>query len=440
MDFATKIRLLLLGGILANLVPVALMAVAVTTKSSHWTELAIAAVVILNFIYFKHLWRVLQYEVLEPMQRLRRLKGEAEVTANSRLIDLEQQLTASFKELSQRERLIADYASDIICSLDEHLKISAVNPAVYHQWGYAPGGLTGKEILRFIYPDDVASLQRELFIAREKGNGSCEARLVSAEGELVDLDCQIEWSETSKTYFCAMKNITDRKNLERTKSEFNAMISHDLRSPLSSVKITIDVLTERLSSQDGPEARMLLSAGRSVNRVLGLVGQLLDIERAEAGALELNLTEVRIDALFADVLLAVEPLAQQKGTPLEVRSSSATVVGDHDRLVQVLINLVSNSVKFTDAGKGIRLYVSEAPDHITITVADQGRGIPKAKQKAIFDRFQQVYSSDANKGTGLGLPICKTLVELHGSKLSIVSEEGQGSFFSFKLPRAEASQ
>lgn len=372
------------------------------------------------------------------MQRLRRLKGEADVSSNNRLLDLEQ-LVASFKELSQRERLIADYSSDIIVSLDEHLKISAVNPAVYYQWGYAPGGLSGKEILRYIYPDDVTAFQRELHITREKGTGSCEARLVTAEGDLVDLECQAEWSETSSTYFCAFKNITDRKTLERTKSEFNAMISHDLRSPLASVKITIDLLSERLAGQDGAESRMLASAGRSVNRLLGLVGQLLDIERAEAGALELDLKDVRIDALFADVLLAVEPLAQQKGLMLEVRSSPAIVVGDHDRLLQVLINLVSNSVKFTDTGKGIRLYVSEAPDHITITVADQGRGIPKAKQKAIFDRFQQVRSSDANKGTGLGLPICKTLVELHGSKLAIVSEEGQGSFFSFKLQRAEAS-
>lgn len=137
---------------------------------------------------------------------------------------------------------------------------------------------------------------------------------------------------------------------------------------------------------------------------------------------------------------AVRAFAEQNGIRLEMVHTNASVYADGDRLVQVIVNLVSNAVKFSPKGQTVTVAVSEIPNWIEVKVIDRGRGIPPKYKNLLFQRFQQVEASDARKkgGTGLGLAICKGIIEAHGGTIGVESEEGKGSVFWFKIPPSQA--
>ena len=132
------------------------------------------------------------------------------------------------------------------------------------------------------------------------------------------------------------------------------------------------------------------------------------------------------------------PLAQEAGIAVEVSHPSGEVEGDGDRLVQVIVNLLSNALRFSPRGSTVRLRAWETPDEIEVQVEDQGRGIPSSHRGAIFERFRQVEPSDAagQRGAGLGLAIARSIVEMHGGRIGVESEPGRGSTFWFRIPRA----
>lgn len=232
-------------------------------------------------------------------------------------------------------------------------------------------------------------------------------------------------------------DISERKRLEKLKQDFLAMVSHDLRSPLTAMKLSYDLMEMGSFGELPPRMLKKVKAdNQNCGRLISMINDLLDVEKMEAGCFDVVLEATNYHAVVDKTMAAVENLAEKAGLVMETQDENITFIADPDRIIQTLINLVSNAIKFSPAGSKVSITASRESDWIIFRVSDQGRGIPEEKRLAIFDKFRQVEANDARKkgGTGLGLAICKGIVESHGGVIGVDSEEGKGSTFWFKLP------
>jgi signal transduction histidine kinase len=228
------------------------------------------------------------------------------------------------------------------------------------------------------------------------------------------------------------------KILDELKSEFVSMASHELRSPLSSMKMGVStVLNEMVGPLNDEQKMMLAIAERNIERLTNLTTDLLDLTKIEAGQLDLMLADNDLQELAGEVVRADQPAAEEKGVSLELVSPGGNVVArcDWDRMYQVLQNLVSNALRFTDEGK-VTVSVGLDGDYLKASVADTGVGIAPGAINTVFEKWSQAHSeTDSDKrGTGLGLAICKGIVEAHRGSITVKSEPEEGTTFSFLIP------
>jgi signal transduction histidine kinase len=221
--------------------------------------------------------------------------------------------------------------------------------------------------------------------------------------------------------------------------EFLSMIVHDLKTPLATLKVNLHMMTaDGFRSEDTIER--VLRAQRSISRMINMIAQLLDFERIDSGMLAVQPVSTLLQTAIDSSIDLVVDLADEKNVVIRSQACNLSVFADEDRLVQIIVNLLSNAIKFSSGHGSVRLTVDDYPDSICINISDDGPGIPLSAQGKIFDRFVQlpIQSGSRVPGTGLGLPICKYLVERHGGIIGVDSEEGRGSRFWFTLPK-EAS-
>jgi PAS domain S-box-containing protein len=240
--------------------------------------------------------------------------------------------------------------------------------------------------------------------------------------------------------FIGVQNdITDRKEAEKAISEFYSKISHELRTPLSSIRTALSLLEE---GTGGPlttdSVKLVEIAGRNTSRLLRLVNDILDFRKIEAGKMKLRLEETAPLDLIEQVLGELEATAAERHITFEVNlNCDDTMKVDRDRLAQVLSNLTANAIKFSPVNGKVRIQtVKNREGFICFRVIDRGPGIAKKDFGKLFQKFQQIDSSDKRLpgGTGLGLSISKSLVEIHGGEIGVDSKVGRGSTFWFEIP------
>jgi signal transduction histidine kinase len=222
------------------------------------------------------------------------------------------------------------------------------------------------------------------------------------------------------------------------KSQFLANMSHELRTPLNAILGYTELIIDNLYGEVPVKMKGVLERVQSNGRhLLGLINDVLDLSKIEAGQLTLSLTDYSITDVVQTVLSAVEPLASGKHLALksELAPNLPRVRGDERRIAQVLLNLVGNAIKFTDAGE-VAVRASTANGSFTLAVCDTGPGISESDQDRIFEEFQQADTSITKKagGTGLGLAISKRIVEMHGGRIRVESAIGKGSTFFVTVP------
>lgn len=226
------------------------------------------------------------------------------------------------------------------------------------------------------------------------------------------------------------------KKFDQLKSEFVSMVSHELRTPLTIIKESMSQLLEE-GSTSAEERQMLLNmAINNINRLANMINNLLDLSKIEAGKIELHKQNFNLVKLAQDVCRNFEVAARKKGLSVRTRSSEdpIEIYADADKLTQVFLNLIGNSIKFVEEGS-IEVSLVKEAGQVVCTVADTGPGISKDDLQKVFSRFQQFGHKDAGvKGTGLGLSICKGLVDLHQGNIWVESELGKGTRFIFTLP------
>lgn len=240
----------------------------------------------------------------------------------------------------------------------------------------------------------------------------------------------------------------ERRNLEveradRLKSEFLASMSHELRTPLHTIIGFSELLSEEISGQLNQKQRRFVEHIHGDSKhLLELINDILDLSKIESGTVELRRGRFESSTEIAEVLDSIRPSAENKG--IELRSSIEgrwPVDADKLRFREVLLNLLSNALKFTPSGGSITVEIGDADNgaFCCISVQDTGIGIAAGEEESIFDKFYQVGSTTkgVREGTGLGLTITRHIVELHGGRIRVESEPGKGSRFSFTMPRAE---
>lgn len=268
-----------------------------------------------------------------------------------------------------------------------------------------------------------------------------EARLKRRDGSQkeIPVDMSVAQFETAqgKGYVVNIVDVSDRYEIERLKQDFLSMVSHDLRTPLTSIGIFL----QTINSEDPPclaerFRESALNSEKEVGRLIRMVTGLLDIARIRSGKLELNKKAFDLDPFFQTMSHNLAPLAEKHGIDLVFPSVSDFVVADKDRIYQVLENLIGNAIKFSPAGASVIVEVKQKAHCTYFAVEDSGPGIPHDKKELIFERFGQVSLEDATVkgGTGLGLAICKLIVEQHGGEIGVDSPSCGGSRFWFTLP------
>ncbi|MBY0552257.1 MAG: HAMP domain-containing histidine kinase [Candidatus Obscuribacterales bacterium] len=273
-------------------------------------------------------------------------------------------------------------------------------------------------------------------------NQITEAKLIPSEPSANPVPVDISLAEFSgpagSGFILNVLDITDRHEVEKLKEDFLAIVSHDLKTPLSSIGLFLSDLRSLEPNQAlSPEQRVVAVAMEAeVERLIRLVVALLDMARIRSGRLLLTKKSVPLPRLLEQLQQGTAKLAQRKSVSVTVKAPDDFVIVDEDRIYQVLDNLVGNAIKFSNPGEVVSVEALTVPSGIRIEVRDTGPGIPIEKCEQIFERYQQVSIEDSTVrgGTGLGLAICKLIIEQHGGSIGVESEPGKGSCFWFLIP------
>jgi two-component system, NtrC family, sensor histidine kinase KinB len=248
-----------------------------------------------------------------------------------------------------------------------------------------------------------------------------------------DEDPRIQW---------ILRDITERKNLDRLRDDLTSMIYHDLRSPLANVISSLDVLDTMLADSPDRTARSLVAiATRSTERIQRLTSSLLDINRLELGQTVGMRQPAGVEALIAEALEIVQAIAENKNQAIVVSIPPhlPSVLVDDDMVRRILTNLLENAIKYSPSASQIAVGGDLDGDWVHLWIQDNGPGIPASEHERIFDKFSRLEDNNLSKGFGLGLTYCRLAVQAHGGRIWVESEPGKGSRFTFTLPVAPES-
>lgn len=239
-----------------------------------------------------------------------------------------------------------------------------------------------------------------------------------------------------------MRDITARKKVEMLKSEFVSTVSHELRTPLTSIRGSIGIILGGAVGEVNDNLKnMLMIAYNNCERLVGLINDILDVEKIESGKIDFQLTNIDLNKLIKDAIIANRPYADKFGITLasQLIEKNIYVRGDYNRLMQVLTNLISNAVKFSFAKGEVLISTSTEYQRVRVMVTDFGEGVPKDFRKHIFAKFSQADSSAIRKqgGSGLGLSIAKAIIEKLNGSIDYVCNKKTGTTFYFELPILE---
>lgn len=240
---------------------------------------------------------------------------------------------------------------------------------------------------------------------------------------------------------CAISDITEQERLDQLKNEFVSMVSHELRTPLTSIKGYVDMVIDGEAGTTNTEQDMYLHIVRSnTDRLINLVNDLLDISRIESGKITLRLSDVPLQEVVRSVILSLKKQldAKDMNPTIDMPEKPVMVSADRDRITQVLFNLLSNACNYSPRGASVNIKLVKTDNQVQVDITDTGIGISPEDQARIFTRFYRVDNSMTRQvgGTGLGLHVAKSIIEMHGGRIWVRSEVGKGSTFSFTLPMA----
>ncbi|MDP8217718.1 MAG: ATP-binding protein, partial [Candidatus Theseobacter exili] len=378
------------------------------------------------------------------------LTGQFEIVLEKRINDATNELQKKNQIISQdKERmdLILKNVADGVVVVDEAGKVVFMNKPAEGLLGSSFGEKGGVDSEIELNNEQMITLFKDMESEDASGwTGEIEIQSNPDVSKTLRASAGVIQNQDGKTVgmVSVLHDVTKQKELNQFKNEIITNVSHELRNPLNSLKQTISLFLDGVLGNMSEEHRRYLSiADRGVDRLTRMVNDLLDLSKIEAGKMLLKKDECIIADVISDAIAEMKPWADAKSLDLRLHEAPDinSIIVDRDRIIQVFVNLISNSIKFTDKGGKIDVSIirgtdDEGKDLVLFKVEDNGIGIPLKDLDKVFEKYHHLASSTSMlvKGTGLGLPIAKEIIQLHGGKIQVESEEGKGTVISFSLP------
>jgi PAS domain S-box-containing protein len=342
-------------------------------------------------------------------------------------------------EKRELERTLQGMLAGVLV-VDSDTRVRLMNSAAKHMFGIPTEDGTGKPLAQVIRDEEVHDLIRSCLSGNAEA--SAELSVYSPEERIFQVQTALLKGESNDVsgVVATFNDITELRSVERMKSEFVSTVSHELRTPLTSIKGFIRTLIEDSDGYYDRDTQMEFYRiiDTECDRLVRLISDLLNLSRIESGrALELVLTEVDLAEVINQVVDSQRSYTNTHEFEIVVQDDLPALVADRDKVDQVLTNLLSNAIKYSPDGGKITVHAREVDDKIAVSVTDEGLGIPEEHIARLFTRFHRVDSRDSRKqyGTGIGLYLVKHLVEAHHGEVSVESKLGEGSTFTFVLPK-----
>ena len=364
-----------------------------------------------------------------------------------------------------RFRSLAQNSSDVITIVNRDFRITYQSSAVTRVFGFEPSEIVGRPLTDWLHPDDVAAFHALLrsVLAGGQDTRLVECRLRHHDGSWRDVETAVNNLVDDPSVNGVVMNtrdISDRKRaerelretlgreqemreslqeLDRIKTDFVSSVSHELRTPLSSILGYVEMLADgSCGSLVDEQTRLLGVVDRNARRLQVLIEDLLIMSRVESGTFRLSVGPVSIADVIEGAQQAVLPdlLVRDLDVTIDVSPDLDPIQGDAGQLDRVIINLLTNAIKFTPDGGRIAISALRQGDTVVIRVVDTGMGIPEDEQERVFERFFRSSSAQrlAVPGTGLGLSITRSIIEKHGGTITVSSHPGEGTAFTVTLP------
>ena len=390
--------------------------------------------------------------VAQAMTRGRELDEIREITAGvgepaddfaARTRRLRERAEAAEFEAGQLRRdaaSLADLISVGIVHVDDDGRVDMANAAAHAFLDRAAGSMVGRTTIEAFVDRRVEAIVAE---ARDRGSASGDVIVRHAEGRTLTVRAR---RSPIRGVWIALEDVSELRRLQQIRAEFIDNLSHELRTPLTTLGLLAETLSrEAEQAGEGVPARMRDRIGKievETGHLVQMVTELLDLSRIESGAAVVHLDDVDLGRLARQSTERLRLFAERQGATLrvEIPDGLPAVRGDEARLGQVFVNLLHNAVKFSPTGGDVVIRARRDGREVIASVEDHGVGVPRASLGRVFERFYKVDRARVRGGgTGLGLAIARHVVQQHGGRIWVESEEGSGSTFSFALPIADES-
>ncbi len=355
--------------------------------------------------------------------------------------------TTSLQVLADHHQSLLDSLGEGVMGIGEDGLITFVNPAAVRILGAGAVGLLGRRSCAFTC---ISSEPHRACILDEVRLGGSTTRLTDEQFQRVDgshFPVEVTAAPQARVgvtegVVLVFRDVSEKHAVTRMKTEFVSAVSHELRTPLTAIHGALELLSDgSVGELSSPAERMVATAMRGSSRLTRLVSDIIDVERLESGTFAMDASERDLAPIVEAAVSGLRVIADQSGVRVVLKLTPSMAICNADRITQAVVNLVGNAVKFSPAGGTVRILVEPAGHEVHFSVSDEGRGIPTANLELIFERFHQVFQTDASEksGSGLGLAITKSIIERHGGRLWVESAVGHGSTFEFTLPAAVPS-
>ena len=403
--------------------------------------------VVFAILLFCYITRSISQRISQLQKNVDNLLIGRALTASISGDDEISQLDRKFRKMAneinravQAEQAIVTTAPDPIMTLSSAYRIEKANLAAITLWNTTEEAIIGKRFSELVSEECFSILNSSLDQARSESQGISIDTTIDANGEQKYINFSVSWSPEFSLYTCIIRDLSERKKAEELRDQVVAMISHDLRSPLNTIGFLCELLKNgkggTLSSR-GEGA--LKQAELSFRQMLGLVNDLLDLEKAAAGMMELQSENLAFRELLSLALAATEGGAKQANLTITVSNEELMLWCDRVKMERVLTNLIGNAISHSPTGAQISIAAIATGDFLKISIEDQGEGVPEKDKENIFKPYFQSVQTTSKRtkllSSGLGLAICKAFIELHGGKITIESGVGGGSIFSFTIAK-----
>ena len=364
------------------------------------------------------------------------------------LIDItsKKQAEQAMQKSEEKYRLLVESSPDGILSVDHNGRIVDCNNEICRLLGYSRGEVLGCELTRMVsngshgvvQPFNIIEVNQSGFVEAEMDMIHCSGRIVPVWAKVVARGDAAGRGELQVVIY--LRDMAERRKIEELKDQFISLVSHELRTPLTVVMGAVNTaLAEGRRLPQTEVRRLLLDAVQGSEELSHILENLLELSRAQAGKVRLNLDTVRLDDMLLQVANKARQGSERHTLILKLPRRMPAVLVDRLRVERVLHNLIDNAIKYSSGGN-ILISARKRGDFAVIEVRDKGIGISQEDQERLFQPFQRIRDEDTEgtKGTGLGLLVCRKLVEAHGGKIWVESDVGQGSAFFFTLPLQQA--